>query len=283
MIRIIPDNTKIKFTALKYKAFIFSLLLSVISMLAVAFIGLNLGIDFRGGILLEVRTNNVEVAEIRNELTNIDIGEISIQEFGSSVDFLIRVERQIGEDDAQQIAVEKIKNTLNSKFLDKIEYRRLEFVGPTISKDLIRKGVLAIVFAVVAMLIYIWFRFELPFAMGAVVALIHDVTLTLGVFSIVGLEFNLATVAAILLIIGYSMNDTVVVYDRVRENLRKFKKMNFEELIDKSVNETLTRTVNTTATTILALGALYILTALTLVSKEAAEMRPELYESAVHN
>ena len=259
MIRIIPDNTKIKFTALKYKAFLFSLLLSVISMLAVAFIGLNLGIDFRGGILLEVRTNNVEVAEIRNELTNIDIGEVSIQEFGSSVDFLIRVERQIGEDDAQQIAVEKIKNALNNKFEDKIEYRRLEFVGPTISKDLIRKGVLAIIFAVVAMLIYIWFRFELPFAMGAVVALIHDVTLTLGVFSIVGLEFNLATVAAILLIIGYSMNDTVVVYDRVRENLRKFKKMDFEELIDKSVNETLTRTVNTTATTILALGTLYFI------------------------
>ena len=222
MIRIIPDNTKIKFTALKYKAFLFSLLLSVVSMLAVAFIGLNLGIDFRGGILLEVRTNNVEVAEIRNELTNIDIGEVSIQEFGSSVDFLIRVERQIGEDDAQQIAVEKIKNALNNKFEDKIEYRRLEFVGPTISKDLIRKGVLAIIFAVVAMLIYIWFRFELPFAMGAVVALIHDVTLTLGVFSIVGLEFNLATVAAILLIIGYSMNDTVVVYDRVRENLKKW-------------------------------------------------------------
>ena len=259
MIRIIPDNTKIKFTALKYKAFLFSLLLSVISMLAVAFIGLNLGIDFRGGILLEVRTNNVEVAEIRNELTNIDIGEVSIQEFGSSVDFLIRVERQIGEDDAQQIAVEKIKNALNNKFEDKIEYRRLEFVGPTISKDLIRKGVLAIIFAVVAMLIYIWFRFELPFAMGAVVALIHDVILTLGVFSIVGLEFNLATVAAILLIIGYSMNDTVVVYDRVRENLRKFKKMDFEELIDKSVNETLTRTVNTTATTILALGTLYFI------------------------
>ena len=259
MIRIIPDNTKIKFTALKYKAFLFSLLLSVVSMLAVAFIGLNLGIDFRGGILLEVRTNNVEVAEIRNELTNIDIGEISIQEFGSSVDFLIRVERQIGEDDAQQIAVEKIKNALNNKFEDKIEYRRLEFVGPTISKDLIRKGVLAIIFAVVAMLIYIWFRFELPFAMGAVVALIHDVILTLGVFSIVGLEFNLATVAAILLIIGYSMNDTVVVYDRVRENLRKFKKMDFEELIDKSVNETLTRTVNTTATTILALGTLYFI------------------------
>ena len=259
MIRIIPDNTKIKFTALKYKAFLFSLLLSVVSMLAVAFIGLNLGIDFRGGILLEVRTNNVEVAEIRNELTNIDIGEISIQEFGSSVDFLIRVERQIGEDDAQQIAVEKIKNALNNKFEDKIEYRRLEFVGPTISKDLIRKGVLAIIFAVVAMLIYIWFRFELLFAMGAVVALIHDVTLTLGVFSIVGLEFNLATVAAILLIIGYSMNDTVVVYDRVRENLRKFKKMDFEELIDKSVNETLTRTVNTTATTILALGTLYFI------------------------
>ena len=178
---------------------------------------------------------------------------------GSSTDFLIRVERQLGTDKAQQVAVEKIKNKLNNTFSNKIEYRRLEFVGPTVSKDLVQKGILAIFFAVIAMLAYIWFRFELPFAMGAVIALVHDVVLTLGVFAIVGLEFNLATVAAILLIIGYSMNDTVVVYDRVRENLRKFKKMNFEELIDKSVNETLARTVNTTATTMLALLALYFL------------------------
>ena len=240
-------------------AFVTSSVLALISIIAVIFIGFNLGLDFRGGILIEVRTENIDISDLRLEVSNLGIGEVSIQEFGSSTDFLIRVERQQGTDKAQQVAVEKIKNKLNNTFSNKIEYRRLEFVGPTVSKDLVQKGILAIFFAVIAMLAYIWFRFELPFAMGAVIALIHDVVLTLGVFSIVGLEFNLATVAAILLIIGYSMNDTVVVYDRVRENLRKFKKMNFEELIDKSVNETLARTINTTATTILALLALYFL------------------------
>ena len=259
MLRLIPDNTSIKFVRLKLMAFVASLVLALISIIAVIFIGLNLGIDFRGGILIEVRTENIDISDLRLEVSNLGIGEVSIQEFGSSTDFLIRVERQQGTDKAQQVAVEKIKNKLNNAFSNKIEYRRLEFVGPTVSKDLVQKGILAIFFAVIAMLAYIWFRFELPFAMGAVIALIHDVVLTLGVFSIVGLEFNLATVAAILLIIGYSMNDTVVVYDRVRENLRKFKKMNFEELIDKSVNETLARTINTTATTILALLALYFL------------------------
>ena len=259
MLRLIPDNTSIKFVRLKLMAFVASLVLALISIIAVIFIGLNLGIDFRGGILIEVRTENIDISDLRLEVSNLGIGEVSIQEFGSSTDFLIRVERQLGTDKAQQAAVEKIKNKLNNTFSNKIEYRRLEFVGPTVSKDLVQKGILAIFFAVIAMLAYIWFRFELPFAMGAVIALIHDVVLTLGVFSIVGLEFNLATVAAILLIIGYSMNDTVVVYDRERENLRKFKKMNFEELIDKSVNETLARTINTTATTILALLALYFL------------------------
>ena len=259
MLRLIPDYTSIKFVRLKLMAFVASLVLALISIIAVIFIGLNLGIDFRGGILIEVRTENIDISDLRLEVSNLGIGEVSIQEFGSSTDFLIRVERQLGTDKAQQVAVEKIKNKLNNTFSNKIEYRRLEFVGPTVSKDLVQKGILAIFFAVIAMLAYIWFRFELPFAMGAVIALIHDVVLTLGVFSIVGLEFNLATVAAILLIIGYSMNDTVVVYDRVRENLRKFKKMNFEELIDKSVNETLARTINTTATTILALLALYFL------------------------
>ena len=259
MLRLIPDNTSIKFIRLKLIAFVTSLVLALISIVAVIFIGLNLGIDFRGGILIEVRTENIDISDLRLEVSNLEIGEVSIQEFGSSTDFLIRVERQLGTDKAQQVAVEKIKNKLNNTFTNKIDYRRLEFVGPTVSKDLVQKGILAIFFAVIAMLAYIWFRFELPFAMGAVIALVHDVVLTLGVFAIVGLEFNLATVAAILLIIGYSMNDTVVVYDRVRENLRKFKKMNFEELIDKSVTETLARTVNTTATTMLALLALYFL------------------------
>ena len=260
MLRLISDNTTIKFIRLKTFSFSFSAALSVLAILSVVFIGLNFGIDFKGGILLEVRTaNNISIADIRKEVSNLNIGEVSIQEFGAKSDYLIRVERQKGSDNAQQIAVEALKGVLNSAFADGIEYRRLEYVGPTVSKDLISDGVMAIFFAIVAMLAYIWFRFELPFAIGAIVALLHDIILTLGVFSILGLEFNLSTVAAILLIIGYSMNDTVVVYDRIRENLRKFKKMELKSLLDKSINETLTRTINTTITTMLALGALYLI------------------------
>lgn len=260
MLRLISDNTTIKFIRLKTFSFSLSAALSVLAILSVIFIGLNFGIDFKGGILLEVRTtNNISISDIRKEVSNLNIGEVSIQEFGAKSDYLIRVERQKGSDNAQQIAVEALKGVLNGAFADGIEYRRLEYVGPTVSKDLISDGFMAIFFAIVAMLAYIWFRFELPFAIGAIVALLHDIILTLGVFSILGLEFNLSTVAAILLIIGYSMNDTVVVYDRIRENLRKFKKMELKSLLDKSINETLTRTINTTITTMLALGALYLI------------------------
>ncbi|MDB9762179.1 protein translocase subunit SecF [Alphaproteobacteria bacterium] len=259
MLRLISDNTSIKFIKLKLITFSISAILSIASILAVCFIGLNLGIDFKGGILLEVRTSsNISISSIRNEISDLSIGEISIQEFGKDSDYLIRIERQEGSDSAQQIAVEAIKASLDKAFAKDIEYRRLEYVGPTVSKDLVSDGVMAIIFAIIAMLAYIWFRFELPFALGAIVALMHDIILTMGLFAVLGLEFNLATVAAILLIIGYSMNDTVVVYDRIRENLRKFKKMNLNVLLDKSINETLSRTINTTVTTILALGALYL-------------------------
>ena len=259
MLRLISDNTSIKFIKLKLISFSFSAILSIAAIFAVIFIGLNFGIDFKGGILLEVRTSsNIGIADIRNKITDLNIGEVSIQEFGVDSDYLIRVERQEGTDNAQQIAVEAIKSSLDKAFTKDIEYRRLEYVGPTVSKDLVYDGVMAIIFAIIAMLAYIWFRFELPFALGAIVALLHDIVLTLGLFAILGLEFNLATVAAILLIIGYSMNDTVVIYDRIRENLRKFKKMNLNELLDKSINETLSRTINTTFTTMLALGALYL-------------------------
>lgn len=260
MLRLISDNTTIRFIRLKTFSFSLSAIFSILAILSVLFIGLNFGIDFKGGILLEVRTDErISISDIRREVSNLNIGEVSIQDFGAKSDYLIRVERQSGSDDAQQIAVEALKGALNKKFNDDIEYRRLEYVGPTVSKDLISDGVMAILFAIIAMLAYIWFRFELPFAIGAIVALLHDVILTLGVFSALGLEFNLSTVAAILLIIGYSMNDTVVVYDRIRENLRKFKKMELKELLDKSINETLSRTINTTITTMLALGALYLI------------------------
>ena len=260
MLRLISDNTTIKFIKLKTLSFTFSGILSVLAILSVLFVGLNFGIDFKGGILLEVRTgNNITISDIRSKTSDLNIGEVSIQEFGAKSDYLIRVERQKGSDNAQQVAVEILKDSLNKAFGKDIDYRRLEYVGPTVSKDLISDGVMAICFAIIAMLAYIWFRFELPFAIGAIVALLHDIILTLGVFSILGLEFNLSTVAAILLIIGYSMNDTVVVYDRIRENLRKFKKMELKELLDKSINETLSRTINTTITTMLALGALYLI------------------------
>lgn len=260
MLRLISDNTTIKFIKLKALSFTFSGILSVLAILSVLFVGLNFGIDFKGGILLEVRTNNnIGISDIRSKISNLNIGEVSIQEFGVKSDYLIRVERQKGSDNAQQIAVEILKGSLDNSFGKDIDYRRLEYVGPTVSKDLISDGVMAICFAIIAMLAYIWFRFELPFAIGAIVALLHDIILTLGLFSILGLEFNLSTVAAILLIIGYSMNDTVVVYDRIRENLRKFKKMELKELLDKSINETLSRTINTTITTMLALGALYLI------------------------
>ena len=260
MLRLISDNTTVKFIRLKTFSFSFSAILSVFAILSVLFIGLNFGIDFKGGILLEVRTdNNISISDIRSKVSNLNIGEISIQEFGLKSDYLIRVERQNGADSAQQTAVDLLKGSLNNAFSDNIEYRRLEYVGPTVSKDLITDGIMAIFFAILAMLAYIWFRFEFPFAIGAIVALLHDIILTLGVFSLLGLEFNLSTVAAILLIIGYSMNDTVVVYDRIRENLRKFKKMELRDLLDKSINETLSRTINTTITTMLALGALYII------------------------
>ena len=260
MLRLISDNTTIKFIKLKALSFTFSGILSVLAILSVLFVGLNFGIDFKGGILLEVRTgNNIAISDIRSKISDLNIGEVSIQEFGVKSDYLIRVERQKGADNAQQVAVEILKDALNKAFGKDIDYRRLEYVGPTVSKDLISDGVMAICFAIMAMLAYIWFRFEFPFAIGAIIALLHDIILTLGVFSILGLEFNLSTVAAILLIIGYSMNDTVVVYDRIRENLRKFKKMELKELLDKSINETLSRTINTTITTMLALGALYLI------------------------
>jgi preprotein translocase SecF subunit len=260
VLRLISDNTTIKFIKLKALSFTFSGILSVLAILSVLFVGLNFGIDFKGGILLEVRAgNNIAISDIRSKISDLNIGEVSIQEFGVKSDYLIRVERQKGADNAQQVAVEILKDALNEAFGKDIDYRRLEYVGPTVSKDLISDGVMAICFAIMAMLAYIWFRFELPFAIGAIIALLHDIILTLGVFSILGLEFNLSTVAAILLIIGYSMNDTVVVYDRIRENLRKFKKMELKELLDKSINETLSRTINTTITTMLALGALYLI------------------------
>mgnify|MGYP001422994904 FL=1 len=252
-------NSKIKFLSLRKPAFILSLTLIICSVLIYSFKGLNFGIDFRGGTLIEVETSESEnLSNLRSILNNLELGDIQVQEFGSAKNILIRVEQQVGGDQIQQNVVNIVKTALNTSLSSDVNFRRTEVVGPKVSSELIKAGVIAIVVAVFAMLVYIWFRFEWQFSLGAVIALIHDVLLTLGIFSLLQLEFNLSIIAAILTIVGYSMNDTVVVYDRVRENLRKYRKKEIIDLLNISINETLSRTIMTSVTTLLALLSLYI-------------------------
>ena len=252
-------NSKIKFLSLRKPAFILSLALIICSVLIYSFKGLNFGIDFRGGTLIEVETSESEnLSNLRSILNNLELGDIQVQEFGSAKNILIRVEQQAGGDQIQQNVVNIVKTALNTSLSSDVNFRRTEVVGPKVSSELIKAGIIAIVVAVFAMLVYIWFRFEWQFSLGAVIALIHDVLLTLGIFSLLQLEFNLSIIAAILTIVGYSMNDTVVVYDRVRENLRKYRKKEIIDLLNISINETLSRTIMTSVTTLLALLSLYI-------------------------
>jgi len=254
LISLVPTNTNINFVQFRKLAAIFSLFLCVASAGLFFTKGLNFGIDFRGGILIEVRTEGpADISKLRSSLSGLGLGEIQLQEFGQASDVLIRIERQPGGEKAQLAAVEKAKGALG----DDVDYRRTEFVGPKVGGELIEAGITAVLLALGAMLVYIWFRFEWQFGVGAVVALLHDVLLTIGIFALLGLEFNLSTVAAILTIAGYSINDTVVVYDRVRENLRKYKQMPLAELLNLSINGTLSRTLLTSFTTLLALLALY--------------------------
>ena len=253
------SNTKIPFMSARVGGFIFSTILIILSFGAFFYSGLNFGIDFKGGTLIEIETaEKVDPGEIRSNLNSLSIGDVQVQEFGSTKNILIRVEQQEGGDSVQQNVVEIVKASLNNNITTSISYRRTEVVGPKVSGELIQSGVIAIVVAVIAMLIYIWFRFEWQFSLGAVIALVHDVILTIGVFCFTQLEFNLPIIAAILTIVGYSMNDTVVVYDRVRENLRKHRSKPIDQLLDLSINETLSRTVITSVTTLLALVSLYV-------------------------
>ncbi len=234
---------------------VLSLVLCVASVGLFLAKGLNYGIDFRGGILLEVRTPGpADLSELRRTLGGLDLGEVQLQEFGRDTDVLIRIERQAGGEKAQLEAVKIAKKALGTE----VDYRRTEFVGPKVGAELIEAGITAVLVALAAMLVYIWFRFEWQFGIGAVVALLHDVFLTIGIFSLIGLEFNLSTVAAILTIAGYSINDTVVIYDRVRENLRKYKQMPENELFNLSINGTLSRTLLTSVTTLIALSVLFL-------------------------
>jgi preprotein translocase SecF subunit len=244
----------------RYWAYAFSAALVLMTLVLVPLKGLNFGIDFRGGILIEVRMPGVaaDLGAMRTTLGGLGLGEVALQEFGAPSDILIRVQRQEGGEAAQLAAVDTVKTALAERFGEDISWRRVEFVGPKVSSELFWAGTQAVAYSLLAILAYIWFRFEWQYAIGAIVALIHDTVTTIGIFALLGLEFNLASVAALLTIVGYSLNDTVVIYDRVRENLRKYKAMPMAELLDRSVNETLARTVMTSGTTLLALLALAI-------------------------
>ncbi len=254
-LRLVPPDTKIDFIGKRPFAFAFSLVLVALSVGFYFGKGLNYGIDFRGGILMEVRTPEpADLQQMRVDLSGLGLGEVALQEFGAPTDVLIRVERQPGGEKAQLRAVEVVKEALGATVSS---YRRVEFVGPKVGGELIRAGTIAVVLSILSIMVYVWFRFEWQFSIGAVVALIHDVITTIGIFSFLGLEFNLATVAAILAIAGYSINDTVVVFDRIRENLRKYTAMEIEKLWNLSVHNTLSRTLLTSMTTLLALVAIY--------------------------
>ena len=252
VIRRVP---KIDFMRWHVYGFAFSILLGVVSIGLFATIGLNLGIDFKGGLLIEARTNGpADLSAMRAKIDALHLGEASLQGFGAPDEVLIRLPQQAGGDAAQEKAIAAVKAALG----EGIEYRRQEVVGPSVGSELIRAGALATVLALAAILIYIWFRFEWQFGVGATISTIHDVVTTIGLFAIFQLEFNLTTLAAILTIAGYSINDTVVIYDRVREAMRKHRTMPFRELINLALNETLSRTILTVSTVALAVLSLLI-------------------------
>ena len=255
IVSYLPEHTTIPFMRRRMIGFIISALLIVLGTGDMLLQGLNLGIDFRGGILLEIKTPEpADLSQMRRDISNLDLGEINLQEFGADDVVLIRIQRQEGEEDAQAAAIDRVKEALGSE----IEIRRQEFVGPQVGRELIKAGLLSILFSLGGIMIYIWFRFEWQFAVAAVLALLHDTIATVALFSLTQMEFNLSTVAAVLMIAGYSINDTVVVFDRMRENLRKYKRESLITIIDRSLNETLTRTLLTSGTTLVALAALWI-------------------------
>ena len=227
LFRFIKNTPKIKFIENRKKFYILSIFFAIISIFSLWFKELNFGIDFKGGLLVEIKLeNNIELESLRYNIEALNYGDFTLQKLDNSNDnFLIKIELSSDFQENQEVLITRLKETIQNNFEGKVDYRRIEYVGPTVSKELIMTGIIAILIAIFSMLIYIWFRFELTFALGAVLALIHDTILTIGMFSITSLEFNLSTVAAILLIIGYYMKDTVVVYDRVRENLKKFKRL----------------------------------------------------------
>ncbi len=256
LLRLVPDNTNIKFMWLRVASFPLSVVLVIASLAGFFLVGMNYGIDFKGGTVIEIKTDGpADIAGIRSELSDLNLGDVQVQEFGTPDDILIRVEEQPGGELAQQSVVSRIRTVFAD---DNVDFRRVEVVGPRVSGELAVAGGLAVAASLFAILLYIWFRFEWQFAVGAILTTANDVVITIGLFVLLQLDFSLSSIAAVLTIIGYSLNDTVVVYDRIRENLRKYKKRPLTELLDLSINETLSRTTMTSVTTLLALISLYV-------------------------
>lgn len=255
LLRLVPDDTNLPFMSWRRITFPLSGLLSLLAIVLFFAAGLNFGIDFRGGTLIEIQSKaaSADLGTIRSTLGSLDLGEVQLQRFGAPSDVLIRLAQQPGGEEAQQAAVNKVKTALG----DGYDYRRVEVVGPRVSGELVQNGILGMLVAIIGILIYLWFRFEWQFAVGATIATLHDVVLTIGFFSLTQIDFDLSSVAAVLTIMGYSVNDTVVIYDRIREMLRRHKRMPISELLDLSMNSTLSRTVITSTTVILSLLGMF--------------------------
>lgn len=256
LLRIVPDNTKFKFVWFRRFSYPLSAAYSILVIVLFLTVGLNFGIDFKGGTLIEMQTKgqSVDIAQIRQTANALGFGEAEVQEFGSGGEVSMRFGMQPGGETAQQAVVVKAREAFASSY----DFRRVETVGPRVSGELVQAGTLGVVLAIVGVLIYLWFRFEMPLAIGAILGTLHDIVLTIGFFLITQLEFNLTSIAAILTIVGYSLNETVVVFDRTRELLRRYKTMPVAELLDLSVNSTLSRTAMTATTTFLSLLALVL-------------------------
>lgn len=255
-LRIVPDDTKFDFTRFRRISFPISAALSILAIVLFFTHGLNLGIDFKGGTLLEVqaKSGTADIAAMRSTLSALGLGDVQLQQFGGPSEVLIRLAEQPGGDAAQQAAVQKVRGALG----DSVEYRRVEVVGPRVSGELLAYGMLGLILAILCILVYLWFRFEWQFALGAMIANVHDIVLTIGFMSVSQVDFDLTSIAALLTILGYSLNDTVVIYDRIREMLRRYKKMPMPELLNESINSTLSRSIITHATVTLALLALLL-------------------------
>ncbi len=264
---IVPPDTQIDFVAKRWWAFSVTILLVLVTLTALCVKGLNLGIDFKGGILIEAKAPQaVDTAALRSDLSSLNLGEVSIQQFGTPDDVLIRIQRQEGEEAAQMKAIQSVRDKLGTAY----EYRRVEVVGPTVGKELLHAGILATILAMVAISIYVGLRFEWQFGLAALIATFHDVLTTVGLYAVLQLDFNLTAVAALLTLAGYSINDTVVVFDRIRETLRRQKATDLRVIINASVNQTLSRTTMTAGTTLLALLPLVFMGGQTLINFSAA-------------